>query len=311
MHRYIILISLVLMLSQVLAGVNVAAKIGEREYGEKELADGFSAYLEYQHIPYTLTAADSLKLYEQYFDELVAMYIYDHAIKNGDVKIRANDLEVYIERNPPQGVQGIPELKTDGKFDMDKYHKALMERPSFRQEILDYSRDVFTYHVLLESIRSRASVDEDSLRTAWLRSGTTADASIIYFDSGRYRNLKADEATVRALYEEIKDREYRKTDGRSLRFVRFDAATSRETGSPEALAKADKDSKALAERARQTGLSAAAAEMGFKLQESKMFSSTDPFIRGIGREGELISMTFAADPGTVFDPYTGMMGDIL
>ncbi|HNQ44137.1 MAG TPA: hypothetical protein PKI59_06895, partial [Candidatus Cloacimonadota bacterium] len=48
-----------------------------------------------------------------------------------------------------------------------------------------------------------------------------------------------------------------------------------------------------------------------ELLESKMFSSTDPFIRGIGREGELIRMTFAADPGTVFDPYTGMMGDIL
>ncbi|HOA30213.1 MAG TPA: hypothetical protein PKL34_09230, partial [Candidatus Cloacimonadota bacterium] len=166
MHRYIILIPLVLMLSQALATVNVAAKIGEREYSEKELADSFSAYLEYQHIPYTLTAADSLKLYEQFFDELVAMYIYDHAIDNGEVKIRANDLEVYIEKNPPQGVQDIPELRTDGKFDMGKYRKALMERPSFRQEILDYSRDVFTYHVLLESIRSQAKVDEDSLRTA-------------------------------------------------------------------------------------------------------------------------------------------------
>jgi hypothetical protein len=54
MHRYIILILLVLMLSQILATVNVAAKIGEREYSEKELADGFAAYLEYQHIPYTL-----------------------------------------------------------------------------------------------------------------------------------------------------------------------------------------------------------------------------------------------------------------
>jgi len=311
MHRYIILILLVLMLSQVLAAVNVAAKIGEREYSEKELADGFAAYLEYQHIPYTLNPADSLKLYEQFFDELVAMYIYDHAIEDGGVKIRANDLEVYIEKNPPVGVQSIPELKTDGKFDIKKYHKALMERPSFRQEVLDYSRDVFTYHVLLDGIRSRAKVDEDSLRTAWLRSGTTADASIIYFDYSRYRELKADDAAVRALYDEIKDREYKKTNGRNLRFVRFGAATSRATGSPEALAKAGKDSKALAERARQIGLRAAAAEMGFELLESKMFSPTDPFIRGIGREGELIRMTFAASPGTIFDPYTGMMGDIL
>jgi hypothetical protein len=79
----------------------------------------------------------------------------------------------------------------------------------------------------------------------------------------------------------------------------------------EDLAQARLDAKSLYQRALQTGLTTAAGEMGFELLESQMFSVSDPFIRGIGREAGLIRQAFESPVGTVFEPHQGMMGDIL
>lgn len=311
MHRYIIPILLLLLSGQALAASEPAARIGSRSYTADELEQGWAAYREYKQTPSTLSKADSLALYEQYFNELLAMYIYDAAIKQGMVKVQPLELEVYIKKNPPQGVRQIPDLQSNGRFDQKKYEQALRERPAFKQEVLDFSRDMFSYHKLIEGIRLEAMVNEDSLRQAWLKSGHTADATIIHFDFNRFSDLVASEEEVWALYEELKDSEFKKSNGRSLYFVRFSGTTSRATASLEAQAKALSDSRALYQLALKLGLPEAAKQMGLELQESQMFTESDPFIRGIGREAELINQAFEHPVGSLFEPHQGMMGDIL
>jgi hypothetical protein len=309
MHRYLIII-LLLIGSMAFAQSQNAARIGTRSYTEDELAKGFSAYLEFKHIPHTITKADSLALYEQYFEELIAMYIYNQAIAEGKVEVRIQELDEEIRRNPPLGVRQIQDLQTNGRFDHKKYEQALRERPAFKQEVMDFSRDMFSYRKLLEGIRAEAKVNEDSLRSAWLKSGQAADATILHFDYTRFRDIVATEEEVWALYEEIKDAELKRADGRSLYYVRFSGPTSRATASEEAQQKARKDSQALHALALEIGLVEAAQRLDLELSETQMFSLSDPFIRGIGREPALINAAFANPVGTLFEPHTGMMGDI-
>lgn len=309
MHRYLIVLLLLIGSLSFVQG-ETAARIGTRSYSEAELGEGFSAYLEYKHIPYTLTKADSLALYEQYFEELIAMYVYSKAVSDGKVTVRIQDLDEEIRRNPPMGVRQIPDLHTNGRFDQKKYEQALRERPAFKQEVMDFSRDMFSYRKLLESIRAEATVNEDSLRAAWLKGGQTADATILHFDYTRFKDIVALEEDVWALYEEIKDSELKRQNGRSLYYVRFSGPTSRATASDEAQQKAAEDSRKLHDLARKIGLVEAAKQLGMELAESQPFSETDPFIRGIGREPALIAMAFAHDVGSLFDPHRGMMGDI-
>jgi len=313
MHKYLISLLLLLLL-QGLGAESEAARIGNRDYSSKEINDGFEAYLSYKHIPYTLTAEDSLQLFEQYFDELIAMYIYDSAIQSGKITVSREELELFVRKNPPLGVQGIAELRSDGRFDHQKYQQALAQRPAFKEEIMDYSKDMYSYRKLLDSIKNEiteADLEVESLRNAYLREGGSADARIIHFDYTRYRDLVADEDEVYALYLEVRDDEYRKENGRSLDFVRFTGPTSRAAADPETQAKALQSARILYELALEHGLSEAAQTLGYEVQESQMFTLSDPFIRGIGREKELITKSFEEPLGSIFEPYTGMMGDIL
>lgn len=311
MHRYILILIMTVMCAQLLLAETIAARIGDRSYSAEELEKGFLAYLEYKELPNTLSAGDSLSLYTQYFDELVAMYIYNQAIADAELKSSKSELEAFIKKNPPQGVRQIPDLQSNGRFDQKKYEQALRDKPAFKEEVLDFSRDMYNYRKLIDDIRAEVQINEDSLKQDWMKQGQIADAIIIHFDYSRYSDVQADEDEMRALYEEIKDSEYKKSDGRSLRFVRFSGGTSRATAGAEDLAQARLDAQSLYQRALQTGLTTAAGEMGFELLESQMFSVSDPFIRGIGREAGLIRQAFESPVGTVFEPHQGMMGDIL
>lgn len=309
MHRYLILAVLLMLLSQALATEAPVARIATRSYQAQELAAGFEAYLDYKEVAGTLSAADSLQLYRQYFDELIAMYVYQSAISSGKVEISIQELEAEIRKHPPQGVQSIVDLHTDGQFDPKKYERALRDKPAFKQEIMDFSREIYSYRKLLDSIKAEAQVDADSLRRAWLDTAQSADARIIYFDYTRFKDLIASEDEVLALYEEVKDSEFKKYDGRSLTYVRFGGLSSRATASAELQRQILIDSQKLYSLAQELGFVEAATQMALQWQASPIFTRSDLFIRGLGREPMLIEAGFTNPVGTVLEPHQGLMGD--
>lgn len=310
MNRYFCLILILALCLLPLMAKPYAARIGTREYSEKELQDGFKAYLEYSKPAHPLDKADSLSYFAKYFDELIALNIYNEEIKSRKLSLSDAELEELIINNPPQGVKQIPDFLVDGVFNLEKYQQALQEEESFKREVLQVSQDMYSYHALLNAVRSEATVDEASIRQRWLNTATQADAEIIYFDYSRLREIEASPEEVRDFYENIKEKEYKKYQGRSLYYVHFTGASSRATASPEALRKAEADSRALYNLAREIGLPAAAKGLKLELKETPFFGRNDPFIRGIGREPVLIAMTFQQKPGAVMEPYKNAIGDI-
>ncbi|MFA7542850.1 MAG: SurA N-terminal domain-containing protein [Candidatus Cloacimonadaceae bacterium] len=309
MNRLLSLSLLILSSLILMAAKPYTARIGEREYSEKELKDGFSAYLEFIKPAQTLDKADSLGYFSQYFDELIAMNIYNKEIKRRKLVLSEADLEAQIWQNPPQGVKQIPDFLEDGVFSLERYQKALMEEESFKREVMQVSRDMYSYHALLAEVKSEAQVDEAAVQEKWLNTATTADAEIIYFDYSRLKHIEATPQEARDYYESIKEREYKKYGGRSLYYVQFTGASSRATSSPEALQKSAADSRALYNLAREIGIEAAAKGLKYELKETPLFSRNDPFIRGIGREPRLISLVFSQKPGSLLEPYQNSMGD--
>lgn len=307
MKRYIVTGILLLLVCCIFATQNIAAKIGDREYSETEFEQGFAAYLEYQRLPQELSKADSLALYERYFEELIAKYIYDHAIKERGIQLSLYELEEMIRAHPPKSVQSIPELLTDGQFDQAKYEQALKERTDFKLSIMEYARAIYEYRKLLDTIRAEATIDEDAIKSEWLAQTQTADAQIIYFDYTKLDSIQVDEAEMREYYQDnILD--YKRENGRSLYFVRFAGASSREDFAKLDEMRAKSDSLYLL--AKASNLPEAAQQMNLTLQESQMFSPQDLIIRGIGREPDLIQKAFAEPVGTVLEPQYNRIGDI-
>lgn len=288
--------------------VRAEARIGSKNYTDSELSQGFAAYLEYRGIGADLSPADSLVLYTNYFEELIAMYIYDKAMAEYDIHVSPKELEDEIKANPPEGVRQIPDFMTDGLFDRKKYEYALRDSPQFKQDIMAYSRDVYGYHKLLNSIRAGAEIDSLKIKRDWLAQGHSAEAEIIYFDFNKLQDINVSDAEVREYYEEIKQTEYRRENGRSLFFVRF--ASGSERANAHRLDEIEAQREQLYERAQAKGLAAAALEMDLPLQESQFFSATDSIIRGIGPAEELIKQSFANPPGTLLEPHPTPMRDV-
>lgn len=301
---YILLMALLLCSC---AKIKAEVHIGSRNYTERELSEGFAAYLEYRGMREPLSPADSLALYQNYFEELIAMYIYDQAMDEYNVHVSPKELEDEIKANPPEGVRQIPDFMSNGLFDRKKYEQALRDNPQFRQDVLDYSRDVYGYQKLLNIIRSEARIDSLAVKRAWLAQTHQAEADIIYFDFNKLQDINVNDEEAKEYYEEIKRQEYRREHGRSLFFVRF--ASGSERASAHRLDEIQAQREQLYRIAQVKGLAAAALEMDLPLQESQFFSATDAIIRGIGRVQDLVDQSFTHPIGTLLEPYESSMRD--
>ena len=287
--------------------IKAKARVGSRTFSESELSEGFAAYLEYRNIAIELSPADSLALYGSFFDELIAMYIYDQALIDYNIHVSPKEIEDEIKAHPPQGVRQIPDLMTNGGFDQKKYEKALRERPQFKQDIITYNRDIYGYQKLLNGIRSEAKIDSLEVKRDWQAQAIHTEADIIYFDFNKLQDINATDDEVREYYEEIKQTEYRRQHGRSLYFVRF--ASGSERANAHRLDEIKVQREQLYKIAKIKGLAAAALELDLPLQESQFFSASDQIIRGLGRSEYLVEQSFANPPGTLLEPYETPMRD--
>lgn len=288
----------------------VIAKVGDRSYSYKSFHDGFMAYLEYHGKGKTISAQDSVRLNNQYWEELVGIYIYDQAIKAGKIQVSKAELEAEIKRNVPDGVKQITDFHTNGKFDQKKYEQALKDRPEFKQMVIDHTRDLFSYGKLIQAIKNEVTVSSDSVKARWLTDNTKADATIIQFDYTRLDSIKVSNAEARMFYDEHLQ-EFKRENGRGYLLARFSGGLSRAENT-EALAKENKNkSAALYTRAKEVGLKQAASEMNIKLEESPLFNAQDELIPLIGRAPALIAYAFANPIGSIPEIFYAPTGEMM
>lgn len=303
MNKYI-LITMMLLLT-VLSYADQGVRIGNRHFDDEELREGFEAYLTYLN-PGHISSRDSLSLFAHYFDELIGMYIYDTAIAEGMVQVSEEELEQEILTNPPQGMLSIADFQSNGAFDKEKYQQALKQNPAFKASVMNFSREVFAYKKLLNSLRSKATIDTQEVRIKWMQQGSKVDAKIICFDYNKLDHITADSTDARLLYEQNKDN-YKRTKGRNLLYVSLTGESSRaNSGRMEEI---EQQSRILQNAALAKGLLAAASEKAYEVHETPFFSAGDDIIRGIGKDNELVAMVFAAKPGDVLPIYKNPFGD--
>lgn len=311
--RYIITLCLLILGGIVFAQTHdptaLVAKVGERSYNYKQYNEGFKAYLQYQNSDKPFTHQDSIRLNNQYWEELVGMYIYDQAIKAGKIQISKTELERHILVNVPAGVQDIKDFQTNGQFDRRKYEQALRDHPDFKKDVLEYTRDMYAYDKLIKTIKSEVTADPDSVARDWSKANNTADAAIIHFDYTRLTDvgISDDEAL---LYFEAHKEEYKKSNGRGYLFARFPGAIFKGEDK-EARAKENKArSTELYNRALEIGLEKAAGEFSIPLEQSGLFAESDEIIPNIGRANDLKTFAFANPLKSIPPIFYALTGDV-
>lgn len=288
----------------------LVAKVGDRSYDYKSFDDGFKAYLQYHTKGTALSQQDSVRYNNQYWEELVGIYIYDQAIKAGKIKVSNAELEAEIKKNPPEGVKQIKDFQTNGKFDQKKYEKGLKDHPDFKKEVIGYTRDLFSYNKLINSIKNEVSPNPDSVKANWLKQQNRAEASIICFDYGKLTSLNVSDEEAQTFYNEHKE-EYKRENGKGYLLARFKGALSK-ADDTESIAKDNKNkSLALYNRAKEIGLVKAAEEMQITLEESPLFSAKDELIPLIGRAPSLIVFAFENPIGAIPEIFYAPTGDIM
>jgi len=313
MSRFKLILTLGLFITAALLGAKtpdpnaLVAKVGDRSYSYKQFNDGLKAYMKYHRTAQAYTSQDSIRLNNQYWEELVGMYIYDQAIKEGKIKVTNAELEAEITKNPPDGAKDIPDFKTNGKFDKKKYEQALKSNPTFKNEVIDYARSMYSYNKLIKTIKNEVSADPDSVAREWNKAHDTASATIIHFDYTKLTNITVSDDETQTYYNEHKE-EYKKGPGRGYLFARFAGAISKSEDKGEIARDNKIKAAALYSRAQEIGLAKAAAEMNITLEQSGLFAESDDIIPLIGRAQELKAFAFANPVGKmpqVFYPLTG------
>lgn len=312
-YRYILALCLLVLAGSAVAKdpdpTALVAKVGDRSYNYREFNDGFKAYLQYQNSDKPFTHQDSIRLNNQYWEELVGMYIYDQAIKSGKIKVTQDELERHILVNIPSGVQEIKDFQTNGKFDRKKYEQALRDHPDFKKDVLDYSRDMYAYNKLIKTIKSEVTADPDSVARDWNKAHNTADATIIHFDYTKLTKVTISDDEALQYYEAHKE-EYKKSSGRGYLFARFPGSLSK-ADDKEARAKENKaKSTELYNRALEIGLEKAAGELNIPLEQSGLFAESDDIIPQIGRANDLKTFAFANPLKSIPPIYYALTGDI-
>jgi len=288
----------------------IVVTVGDRSYDYKTFNDGFKAYLEYHAKGKNLTQQDSVRYNNQYWEELVGIYVYDQAIESGKIKISNAELEAEILNNIPEGIKQIPDFMTNGKFDKQKYQKGLKDHPEFKKEVMGYVKDMYAYNKLLKTIKSEVSANPDSVKAAWLKQNDTAEATIIAFDYTKLTKVTVSDEEALAYYTAHKE-EYKRENGRSYLLARFQGALSK-ADNAETIAKDNKNkSTALYNRAKEIGLAAAAKELDVKVEESPLFNTGDELIPFIGRAPSLITYAYENPVGSIPDIFYAQTGDVL
>ncbi|MEN6445617.1 MAG: peptidylprolyl isomerase [Candidatus Cloacimonas sp.] len=288
----------------------VVGKIGDREYSYKNFNDGFKAYLQYYGKGRTLTKQDSIKLNNQYWEELVGIYVYDQAIKAGKIKVTDAELEAEIKKNIPAEIKQLKDFQSNGKFDKTKYEQALKDHPDFKNQVISYVRELYSYNKLIKTIKSEVKANPDSVQKTWLYNNDYADAQIIYFNYNELTQINATEDEAREFYDAHKE-EFKRQNGRSYLIARFAGNLSKMENSATKAQENKAQSTALFNRAKEIGLQKAATEMNISIEETPYFNAQDQIIPLVGRAPNLISFAFQNPIGSIPDIYYAPTGDIL
>jgi len=210
--------------SQPFVGKIFGKKINYPEYSS-DLKNTISNYMQ-QNPDASLDDKTMKKLNDQTWQNLIQKAIYDKEIKRLHIKVTDNDVINELKNNPPEMIKKASVFQTDGKFDYQKYMKALTTGDPVNLDWLDgYIRGNLPYTKLYDRIKSEAKVTEEDVKKQFIDDNTKVDTRIIFFDYKKIKDVKISDDDLKKYYEAHKE-EYKKGDARKLKYVKFELKPS-------------------------------------------------------------------------------------
>ncbi|MDE3128559.1 MAG: peptidyl-prolyl cis-trans isomerase [Gemmatimonadota bacterium] len=145
------------------------AKVDGQEilYSQYEQAVQNQINSEQQQSSRSLTQDEQRQIENSVFDQMVLQILLDREYKRRHITVTASEIREYAKYAPPQWIQQLPDLQTDGKFDMAKYQR-LLASPSAREggflvQLEQYYRQEIPKQKLYEQVTAGVYVSDAEL----------------------------------------------------------------------------------------------------------------------------------------------------
>jgi peptidyl-prolyl cis-trans isomerase D len=157
----------------------------------------------------SLSQDDNRRIQNSTFDQMVMEVLLQQEYERRGIVVTPDEIAQYAKFAPPPFVQQIPDLQTDGQFDMQKYQRLLASSYAKSSGLLAMIAQYFQSEVprrkLFDQISSSVYVTDAELWRIWRDQHDSAQVSFVAFRPQVDSNAKISDADLRAYFDKHKD----------------------------------------------------------------------------------------------------------
>ncbi len=143
---------------------------------------------------------------EQTWKQLIQQKILNKALDEFDIKVTDQEIAEKIISEPPQMLKDHEALQTDGKFDKQKYLRALQNPEVDWSWLEQYYHKMLQYDKLKNMVNSDVFATREDVKTNYTESNEKAQADIMAFTTDLIDSVQVSEQTIQKYYNEFKDK---------------------------------------------------------------------------------------------------------
>lgn len=163
---------------------------------------------------------------EQAWNELVNEILWEQQIKKHRIKVSDDEIITEMQNNPPQELMQNESFQTNGIFDKAKYLNVLKSNAEFYVAMEQYVTSYLPRKKLQEKINAQSGINIDSLKAEYKKENDMFTGRAIWFDYNKAAQPTVTDAEIKARYEKVKDKEYKKGPGSRLKYLVFETKPS-------------------------------------------------------------------------------------
>ncbi|RMG65984.1 MAG: hypothetical protein D6715_07740 [Calditrichaeota bacterium] len=163
------------------------------------------------------------KLRNQIWESLIQQAALEKELKKHHIQISEKEVAYHVLNNPPKDIREAEALKTDGKFDFEKYRQALRDpQLNLAEQLGEFIRQNLPYQKLQEVILAGVLVTEEEVKAEYMSRHVKARIEYLYFPLSKFTKTPVDvtDAEVKAYYNAHKE-DFKVEEKRKLNYVLF------------------------------------------------------------------------------------------
>ena len=158
----------------------------------------------------TLTQDDNRRIENDVFEQMVMQVLLDQEYQRRRIIVTDDEIRMYANEQPPDWITNQAELKTNGQFDINKYHRYLASSYAKQSNLLgvleQYYRTEIPKQKLFDQIAAGIYVSDADLWRVWRDQRDSAVATFVAFRPTDRAGAKAiADAELRAYFDKHKD----------------------------------------------------------------------------------------------------------